>query len=318
MFPFLSHFAEDCIFWKRQYFWSSVLFQNLAGTTPEEVKMMFPPSKLRELWGLQWQAGLSEVMTYDCWVWVSEAKRPFRGSLSLRSPALGTQPLCLQDHQATWGSHMKAGVAADVSAKSQSPARCARRAPRWFQPAGFKSPSWGPSHCRDKPPPAQGLSKFLIPQIWEHNVFCYNVFVACYRATDNQDAHVHKLNQQVHQGYLALSVGHPSAPTRSLFSWLLFGRGLFYGGEVYPQHMEVPRLGVKSEPQPQQHRIRAASVTYTTAYGNIGSLTHWARPGIKLSWIRFCWATGERTPLSFLNNLSLSPSTSFLPLGKLY
>ena len=31
-------------------------------------------------------------------------------------------------------------------------------------------------------------------------------------------------------------------------------------------------------PQPQQHRIQAESATYTTARGNAGSLTHWARP----------------------------------------
>ena len=34
-------------------------------------------------------------------------------------------------------------------------------------------------------------------------------------------------------------------------------------------------------PQPQQRRIWAASATYTTALGNAGSLTHWARPGIE-------------------------------------
>ena len=34
-------------------------------------------------------------------------------------------------------------------------------------------------------------------------------------------------------------------------------------------------------PQPQQCRIWAMSVTHTTAHGNTGSLTHWARPGIK-------------------------------------
>ena len=57
--------------------------------------------------------------------------------------------------------------------------------------------------------------------------------------------------------------------------------------------MEVPRLGVKSElqllaytratatPEPQQRQIRAVSVTYTTAHGNAGSLTHWARPGFE-------------------------------------
>ena len=34
-------------------------------------------------------------------------------------------------------------------------------------------------------------------------------------------------------------------------------------------------------PQPQQWRIWATSSTHTTAYGNTGSLTHWARSGIK-------------------------------------
>ena len=40
-------------------------------------------------------------------------------------------------------------------------------------------------------------------------------------------------------------------------------------------------------PQPQQRRIRAASVTYTIAHGNTRSLIHWARSGIKptSSWI---------------------------------
>ena len=44
-------------------------------------------------------------------------------------------------------------------------------------------------------------------------------------------------------------------------------------------------------PELQQHRIWAVSATYTTAHGNAGSLTHWARPGIKpaTSWflVRF-------------------------------
>ena len=47
-------------------------------------------------------------------------------------------------------------------------------------------------------------------------------------------------------------------------------------------------------PQPQQHKIWAASATYTTAHGNARSLTHWVRPGIASTWIlvRFvnCWA----------------------------
>ena len=51
--------------------------------------------------------------------------------------------------------------------------------------------------------------------------------------------------------------------------------------------MKVPRLGTESElklrptPQPQQHGIWTAGVTYATAWSNTGSLTHWARPGIK-------------------------------------
>ena len=65
------------------------------------------------------------------------------------------------------------------------------------------------------------------------------------------------------------------------------------------QHMEVPRLGVESEPQPQQRRIWAASATYTTAHSNTGSLTHWARAGIEpatswllLGFINHCAMTG--------------------------
>ena len=55
----------------------------------------------------------------------------------------------------------------------------------------------------------------------------------------------------------------------------------------HPGHMEVPRLGVKSElyllayTTPIATRDLSASVTHTTAYSNAGSLTHWARSGIK-------------------------------------
>ena len=54
------------------------------------------------------------------------------------------------------------------------------------------------------------------------------------------------------------------------------------------RHMEFPGPGVKSELQlgpmlePQQHQIPVASATYTTDCGNARSLTHLARPGIKL------------------------------------
>ena len=48
--------------------------------------------------------------------------------------------------------------------------------------------------------------------------------------------------------------------------------------------IKVPRLGVQLElqlPQPQKCRIRAASVTYVAPCSNMGSLTHWARPGVQ-------------------------------------
>ena len=55
-----------------------------------------------------------------------------------------------------------------------------------------------------------------------------------------------------------------------------------------PQCMEVPRLAGLNwscscwpTPQSQQHGIQAKSATYAAAHGNPGSLTHWARPGIK-------------------------------------
>ena len=54
---------------------------------------------------------------------------------------------------------------------------------------------------------------------------------------------------------------------------------LFFLG-LHQRHMEIPRLGVKSELLlldyviAKQHQIRAASVTYTTVHGNTRSLTH--------------------------------------------
>ena len=44
---------------------------------------------------------------------------------------------------------------------------------------------------------------------------------------------------------------------------------------------------IRAKTQPQQQGILATSTTNTTARSNTGSLTHWARPGIKAtsSWI---------------------------------
>ena len=49
------------------------------------------------------------------------------------------------------------------------------------------------------------------------------------------------------------------------------------------------------QPQPQQCGIQAISVTYTTAHGNAGSLTRWARSGIEpeTSWFLVGFASTE-------------------------
>ena len=43
----------------------------------------------------------------------------------------------------------------------------------------------------------------------------------------------------------------------------------------------------RSTLQPQQFQIQATSATYTIALHNVGSLTHWVRPGIKPLWSSF-------------------------------
>ena len=58
-----------------------------------------------------------------------------------------------------------------------------------------------------------------------------------------------------------------------------------------PQHMEVSRstqnYSCRPRPEPRQRRIWAVPGTYTTVTATVGSLTHWARPGIEpiSSWI---------------------------------
>ena len=83
------------------------------------------------------------------------------------------------------------------------------------------------------------------------------------------------------QHYPMVETGMVSSVVYSqvFFFFFFFGGGVVFLG-LYLRHMEVPRLGVKSElfcqptPQPQQRQIQAASVTYTTAHDNAGSLTH--------------------------------------------
>ena len=80
--------------------------------------------------------------------------------------------------------------------------------------------------------------------------------------------------------------------TSCLLKFFFFFFFLVFLG-LHSWHMEVPRLGVKLKLElpayamAQQCQIWAVSVTYTIAHSNVGSLTHWVRPGIKPtpSWI---------------------------------
>ena len=84
--------------------------------------------------------------------------------------------------------------------------------------------------------------------------------------------------------------------------FFLFG---FLG--LHLRHMEVPRLGVESEPQPQHLGIRVAPVIHSAAHGNARSPIHWSRPGIEpaSSWILVgvinSWAT-KGTPIFLFFN----------------
>ena len=66
-----------------------------------------------------------------------------------------------------------------------------------------------------------------------------------------------------------------------------------YGGSQARGPIRAIAAGLRH--RPRQRRIWAVSSTYTTAQGNTGSLTHWARPGIEpaSSWILVRLITAE-------------------------
>ena len=65
------------------------------------------------------------------------------------------------------------------------------------------------------------------------------------------------------------------------------------------------------QPQPQPHQIRATSAIYTTAHGNAGSSTHWARSGIETatSWflVRFISAARWQELPAIASKSSMAP-----------
>ena len=66
-----------------------------------------------------------------------------------------------------------------------------------------------------------------------------------------------------------------------LFCLFLLSRAAPVGTWKFPGEGSNGSCSCRPTPQPQQLSIWAASVTYTTAHGNAGSLTHSARPGIE-------------------------------------
>ena len=76
----------------------------------------------------------------------------------------------------------------------------------------------------------------------------------------------------------------PNGPSTFFFFFFLY-----FFLQTHSQHAEIHAPGVELEPelgpvlQPQQHGIQTILVTYATACGNTGSLTHGKRPVIKFT-----------------------------------
>ena len=110
-----------------------------------------------------------------------------------------------------------------------------------------------------------------------------------------------------------------------LFIYLLIY--LFCFLEPHVQHMEVPRLEVRSKLQlPAHSTVRATqdlswTVAYNTDHDNARYSTHWARPGIRFhilmdtSWIGYRWTT---TGSTFLFYFFIITSTIFSVFTSLF
>ena len=96
------------------------------------------------------------------------------------------------------------------------------------------------------------------------------------------------------------------------FFFFLSFQGPTCGIRRFPGLQSNRSYSCRRMPEPPQRQIPAASATYTTAHGNAGSLTHWARPGIEPASSRFlvgfinCWATTRTPKCPTLMNLFLA------------
>ena len=94
-----------------------------------------------------------------------------------------------------------------------------------------------------------------------------------------QNSEVETVNKKARPNFIAA--------TRNALFIYSFIHSFFLG--PYLWHMDVCKLGLELElhlrptPQPQQRQIWATPATFTAAYRNARSLTHWARPGIQPS-----------------------------------
>ena len=122
-------------------------------------------------------------------------------------------------------------------------------------------------------------------QIWNYFVKCLNIYCSPPSISSSYRILLYKLCSF----WLACAISYIYL---FCFYFVLF--------RAIPQHMEVhrPRGQIRAaaadlRPQPQHCQIWATSVTYTTANGNAGSLTLWARPGIEpaFSWTLVHWFT---------------------------
>ena len=106
--------------------------------------------------------------------------------------------------------------------------------------------------------------------------------------------HSRYISLNSHQQHINISFSPYPHQYLSFFLFvLLFYFFCFSGPHLW--HMEVPRLEVKSEPQPQQCGIQLVSVTYTTAQECwIPDLLSEARDRthtfMDTSWDPYCWA----------------------------
>ena len=75
------------------------------------------------------------------------------------------------------------------------------------------------------------------------------------------------------------------SPAEILLSFLF---SLYAEPAAYGSSQAQGWIRPAAEGHSHDHRIRGASMTYAAAYGNSGSLTHWARPGIQPTSSQLC------------------------------